>query len=103
MKVTNTLRSQIMRIAHAINNKLVCGLAEALKRAWALTKMAFRMRTKKVRLVFKKADGTIGVNWATLKGFEGKITDLNVFRFIDVHTNSVKCFKIENFMYYANH
>ena len=88
------------------NNNM--NLSEALKKAWANVKLSLKMRTRVVKFIFLKKDGSIRRAFGTLdptytpatKG-TGKRSPLTQTYF-DKELNAFRCFRKENLLWVEN-
>lgn len=89
--------------AHMIAKKTKVNFSLALKKAWAVLKLANEMKDRIVEFAFKKVDGSIRLAKGTLKvTYEAKGNkpfNTGVQTYFDVEVNDYRCFKVENLIF----
>lgn len=96
-------RVRVFKIAYELMSKTGKAFPVCLAKAWALYRLRQRMYKENVKIAFEKADGSLRVATATLKGSSDLIkgtgkTNYKAVRYIDVEIGGFKSFKIENFI-----
>ncbi len=97
-----TFRTVVFKRAYEIMRKTGKAFTVCLSKAWALYRLAKRMRSEEsVSFTYEKKDGTIRKAKGTLKRVEGlvkggKSSSLSVFAYYDLEALAFRCFKIEN-------
>lgn len=100
----STLKA-IMTQAWVLVKRFGFTLAEAMRQAWAISKLRKAMRKGVVKFAYTKVDGSIRQAWGTLaenlvaqtKGANRKANDTLVTYF-DTEKQEYRCFKIANFV-----
>jgi hypothetical protein len=97
--------SEIMRKAWMFVKKYGFTMAEAMKQAWALSKLKKAMKKGIVKFMYTKMSGEIRTAWGTLKNELIPTTDKgnrkaneSVFTYWDSEKESFRCFKVANFL-----
>ena len=96
-------KSVLFYRAHQIAKTTKVNLSIALKKAWAVLKLANQMKNEVVEFAFKKVDGSIRLAKGTLnvsidsKG--NRPFNTGVQTYYDVEADGFRCFKIENLIY----
>ncbi len=90
----------LMYRAHQIAKTTKVNLSKALKKAWAILKLANKMKNEVVEFAFKKVDGSVRIAKGTLNvAYESKGNrpfNTGVQTYYDVEADGFRCFKIEN-------
>jgi hypothetical protein len=97
--------SELMRKAWMFVKVYGFTMAEAMKQAWALSKLKKAMKKGIVKFMYTKLSGEIRTAWGTLKedlipatnGDNRKKND-SVMVYFDKEKDSYRCFKIANFL-----
>lgn len=96
-------KSILFHRAHLIAKQTKVNFSSALRKAWAVLKLANQMKEEIVEFAFKKVDGSIRLAKGTLKSnYESKkIRPFNtgVQTYFDVEVNDFRCFKVENLIF----
>ena len=97
-----TFRTKVFKRAYKIMEATGKAFAVCLSKAWALYRLAKKMRTnKEVHFTYEKKDGSLRRAIGTLKNVSefvkgtGK-TSLGVVHYFDVEANWFRCFRSEN-------
>ena len=97
--------SEIMRKAWMFVRKYGFTMAEAMKQAWALSKLKKAMKKGIVKFMYTKLSGEVRTAWGTLKDELIPTTDNgnrkrneSVFTYWDSEKESFRCFKVANFL-----
>ena len=93
--------------AHQIAKDTKVSMSIALKKSWAILKLANRMKSETVEFVYKKVDGSIRLAKGTLNvDYQSKGTDrpfnTGIQTYFDIEVNSFRCFKVNNFISLTN-
>lgn len=98
-------KSLVFQIAHFIKGQF-SSFSEALKHAWKVVKLKYRMLNGVVEFSFKKVDGSIRNATGTLQkefvNYEvkgGHKSNFGVMAYFDIEQGGFRCFKIENLIY----
>ena len=97
--------SELMRKAWMFVKVYGFTMAEAMKQAWALSKLKKAMKKGIVKFMYTKLSGEIRTAWGTLKedlipatsGDNRKKND-SVMVYFDTEKDSYRCFKVANFL-----
>lgn len=102
--VKNQLR-QIMRQAWMLVKKYGFAMAEAMKQAWAISKLRKAMSRGIVKFIYTKLDGSTRTAWGTLKEElmpttqgSGRKANETLVTYYDSEKESFRCFKVANFV-----
>lgn len=98
-------KSRLFHIAHSIKHQFN-SFAEALKKAWQVLKLRYKMKNQIVSFKFKKVDGSIREAIGTLradmlpeiKGNSNKVNH-SVITFFCMDSMAFRSFKVENLIY----
>ncbi len=86
--------------AHQIAKQTKVSFSIALKKAWAVLKLANKMKNEVVEFAFKKVDGSIRLAKGTLNiAYESKSNrpfNTGTQTYFDIEADGFRCFKIEN-------
>lgn len=106
--MSNKRRNQLSEIMHKawmFVRKYGFTMAEAMKQAWALSKLKTAMKKGIVKFMYTKLSGEIRTAWGTLKDELIPTTDKgnrktneSVFTYWDSEKESFRCFKVANFL-----
>lgn len=97
--------SELMRKAWMFVKVYGFTMAEAMKQAWALSKLRKAMKKGIVKFMYTKLSGEVRTAWGTLKeelipatsGDNRKKND-SVMVYFDTEKDSYRCFKVANFL-----
>lgn len=100
-----TQLSNLMHQAWMLVKKYGFTMAEAMKQAWAITKLRNAMRNGIVKFMYQKLDGTIRTAWGTLadtlmgeiKGTGRKVNE-SLVTYYDTEKSAYRSFKAANFI-----
>lgn len=99
------MKTLVFKIAHSTRSNFAT-FGQALKHAWQVAKLKYRMLNGVVEFTFKKVDGSIRNAVGTLQNqfvnYEikgGNKSSLGVMAYFDVEQNGFRCFKIQNLVY----
>ena len=103
MKTTINFRSRVFKWAHELVRTTGKAFAVCLAKAWALYRLRRRMTTETVKIAFEKADGSLRIAYATLKGTSDLIkgtgtSNYKTVKYFDTEANGFRSFKVENFI-----
>lgn len=98
---TTSFRTKVFNRAYQIKSNTNCSFADALRKAWALYRLAKRMNVEEVSFTYMKVDGSLRKAYGTLKNVgqfirgTGKVNN-KVFRYWDTEAAGFRCFRVEN-------
>lgn len=99
------MKTLVFNLAHFIKSQFA-NFSQALKHAWKVAKLKYRMLNGVVEFTFKKVDGSIRNAVGTLQkqfvNYEvknGNKSSLGVMAYFDVEQGAFRCFKVENLVY----
>lgn len=100
---STTFRTKVFFWAHELVRTTGKSFSVCLAKAWALYRLRKRMATETVKIAFEKADGTLRIAYATLKGIEGAVKgtgkpNFKSMAYFDTEANGFRAFKVENFI-----
>lgn len=105
MKTRREQLSKIMRQAWMLVKVYGFSMAEAMKQAWAISKLRTAMSNKVVKFLYKKLDGTTRTAWGTLQSSmlpEGKGTgrkpNESLVTYFDSEKQAYRSFKVANYV-----
>nr|DAU82658.1 MAG TPA: hypothetical protein [Caudoviricetes sp.] len=106
MKTTiKTQLSHLMRQAWMLVKKYGFTMAEAMKQAWAISKLRKAMRGGIIKFVYTKLDGSTRTAWGTLKEDllpatqgTGRKANETLVTYYDTEKESYRCFKVANYV-----
>lgn len=91
--------------AHEIRRSTKVSISEALKKAWAVLKLAKTMKDRIVEFAYRKVDGSIRMAKGTLNIDRDQTAarpfNTKVQTYFDVEANDFRCFKVENLILVA--
>lgn len=97
--------SELMRKAWMFVKVYGFTMAEAMKQAWALSKLKKAMKKGIVKFMYTKLSGEIRTAWGTLKeelipvtGGENRKKNDSVMVYFDKEKDAYRCFKVANFL-----
>ncbi|WP_036691714.1 SH3 beta-barrel fold-containing protein [Pedobacter glucosidilyticus] len=98
------MRSLVFKTAWQLNSSFK-NFSEALKHAWAIIKLKYKMLKGVVEFAYKKVDGSIRTAVGTLHAphvnyeFKGQPSSNKTMAYFDLEQGSFRSFKIENLIY----
>jgi hypothetical protein len=103
MKVSNQIRSQVLKLTHAIIRNHGWNFSDAQKQAWKIFRLKAEMRTGHVPFTYMKKDGTIRQATGTLdvvykakrKPSSGRTSA--AVKYFDLEKNAWRSFQAINF------
>ena len=104
MKTSSTnFRTRVFNWAHQLVKSTGKAFAVCLAKAWALYRLRQRMARGVVKIAFEKADGSLRIAYATLKGTANLIKgtgnpDFKTVKYFDTEAGAFRSFKVENFI-----
>ncbi|MDT0646332.1 SH3 beta-barrel fold-containing protein [Zunongwangia sp. F260] len=103
MKTTSNFRTRVFNWAHELVRATGKAFAVCLAKAWALYRLRKRMTTETVKIAFEKADGSLKIAYATLKGSATRIKgtgtpNYKTVKYLDTEAGGFRSFKVENFI-----
>lgn len=103
MKTSTNFRTRVFNWAHQLVKSTGKAFAVCLAKAWALYRLRQRMAVGVVKIAFEKADGSLRIAHATLKGTSNLIKgtgtpDYKTVKYFDTEAGGFRAFKIENFI-----
>lgn len=97
--------SELMRKAWIFVKVYGFTMAEAMKQAWALSKLKKAMKKGIVKFMYTKLSGEIRTAWGTLKeelipvtSGENRKKNDSVMVYFDKEKDAYRCFKVANFL-----
>lgn len=100
-----SILANIMRQAWILVKKYGFTMAEAMKQAWAISKLRKAMKKGIVKFLYTKLDGTARTAWGTLKENllpasqgSGRKASETLVTYYDTEKESYRSFKIANFL-----
>lgn len=96
-------RTRVFSWAHQLVKSTGKSFAVCLAKAWALYRLRKRLATETVKIAFEKANGSLRIAYATLKGTESLIkgtgtTNYKTVKYFDTEAGGFRAFKVENFI-----
>lgn len=105
MSNEKTTLAQLMRTAWMLVKKYGFTMAEAMKQAWAISKLRKAMRNGIVKFMYTKLDGSTRTAWGTLKENllpatqgTGRRANETLVTYYDTEKESYRSFKVANFV-----
>ena len=103
MKTSVNFRTRVFNWAYELVRTTGKAFAVCLAKVWALYRLRRRMASETVKIAFEKADGTLRIAYATLKGTENLIKgtgtpNYKTVKYFDTEANGFRSFKVENFI-----
>ena len=103
MKQKN-FRMRVMKYAYQLSEKNFGSWSECMKQAWALYRLALRMREEVVPFLYRKANGQFRYAYGTLKGLPAgaslngkRLTkpSYKTLAYWDVKKEGMRCFRVD--------
>jgi len=104
---TSSYRARVMNFAHHIRRTTSATMADAMKKAWQLYKLAKMMRNGTVKFFYEKVDGSARVAYGTLRDLPSGVTanrnarkapNCGTMCYWDTKKQAFRCFRVENFI-----
>lgn len=102
---TKEFLSKLLKQAWMLVKKYGFTMAEAMKQAWAISKLRKAMRNGIVKFIYKKLDNTTRTAWGTLKEAltppaqgTGRKANETLVTYYDTEKESYRSFKVANFV-----
>lgn len=103
-----TQMSELFKMAWTFVKNYGYSMAEALRKAWGISKLRKAMKSNIVKFYFTKVDGTTREAWGTLKAellpvsesteHENRKKSTTTVPYYDTEKQAFRCFKIANFL-----
>ena len=103
MKTSTNFRTRVFNWAHELVRATGKAFAVCLAKAWSLYRLRQRMAKETVKIAFEKADGSLRIAYATLKGTSNLIKgtgtpNFKTVNYFDTEAEGFRSFKVENFI-----